>query len=154
MGINALTQIVVPPPKYCVDRLVPCRLGSSTRVRSCSSSSAARPASTDLDRATTLDRMMLDNTDDAYGFPPFRYLAPAITIGGVDYPTLREREREILTGFLAHVRAPGAGLGHLRLGGRDPAAGGSGPCSADAAPRTARGREPPEPADAGPMTAR
>ncbi|MFD0331985.1 hypothetical protein ACFQZC_36985 [Streptacidiphilus monticola] len=32
MGINALTQMLVPPPKYSVDRLVPCRLGSSTRV--------------------------------------------------------------------------------------------------------------------------
>ena len=30
MGINALTQILVPPPKFSVDRLVPARLGSST----------------------------------------------------------------------------------------------------------------------------
>ena len=27
MGINALTQMLVPPPKYTVDRLVPCRIG-------------------------------------------------------------------------------------------------------------------------------
>src|SRR5256886_12243100 len=32
MGINAMTQIVVPPPKYTVDRPVPRRLGSSKRV--------------------------------------------------------------------------------------------------------------------------
>ena len=33
MGINALTQILVPPPKYTVDRLVPCRMTSATRVQ-------------------------------------------------------------------------------------------------------------------------
>ena len=27
MGINAITQILVPPPKYSVDRLVPCQIG-------------------------------------------------------------------------------------------------------------------------------
>src|SRR3954451_5438446 len=32
MGINAITQILIPPPKYSVDRLVPARLGSSTQV--------------------------------------------------------------------------------------------------------------------------
>jgi hypothetical protein len=57
-----------------------------------------------LDFETTLERM-IDNTDDAYGFPPFRYLASAITIGGLGYQQLRQREREILGSFLSHVRA-------------------------------------------------
>ena len=48
---------------------------------------------------------MLTNTDDAYGFPPFKYFAPAVTIGGRGYRELREREEEILRGFLSHVRA-------------------------------------------------
>ena len=47
---------------------------------------------------------MLTNTDDAYGFPPFRYLAPAISIGSQDYHELRATERNILAGFLANVR--------------------------------------------------
>jgi hypothetical protein len=47
---------------------------------------------------------MIENTDDAYGFPPFRYLAPGITIDGLTYPQLREKEREILAGFLSGVR--------------------------------------------------
>jgi len=50
-----------------------------------------------------LERMIV-NTDDAYGFPPFRYFAPAITIAGQGYQQLRQREREILAGFLSHVR--------------------------------------------------
>jgi putative flippase GtrA len=103
MGINALTQMLVPPPKYSVDRLVPCRLGSNTRVEELFIIERGTPKVHDLDRGTTLERM-IENTDDAYGFPPFRYLAPAITIGGLGYTELRRREREILTGFLNNVR--------------------------------------------------
>jgi hypothetical protein len=103
MGINAITQMLVPPPKYTVDRLVPCRMGSSTRVEELFIIERGAPMISDLDRVTTLERM-IENTDDAYGFPPFRYLAPAITINGLGYQQLRQREREILAGFLSHVR--------------------------------------------------
>jgi dolichol-phosphate mannosyltransferase len=103
MGINAITQSLVPPPKYTVDRLVPCRLGSATEVRELFIIERGTPRIADLDPASTLERM-IENTDDAYGFPPFRYFAPAITIGGLGYQQLRARERAILTGFLSGVR--------------------------------------------------
>jgi glycosyltransferase involved in cell wall biosynthesis len=103
MGINAIAQILVPPPKYTVDRLVSCRMGSATKVEELFIIERGTPRIAELDRDTTL-RQMLINTDDAYGFPPFRYLAPSITIAGNGYQQLREREREILTGFLAGVR--------------------------------------------------
>jgi hypothetical protein len=47
---------------------------------------------------------LLDNTDDAYGFPPFRYFAPALVIGGEEYADLRARESEILRSALEHIR--------------------------------------------------
>src|SRR5258706_12941367 len=50
-----------------------------------------------------LDRYTI-NPDAAYGFPPFRNLAPAITIAGMDYAELRAAERQILASFLSHVR--------------------------------------------------
>ncbi|MEV0325470.1 glycosyltransferase [Micromonospora echinospora] len=103
MGINALTQLLVPPPKYSVDRLVPCRMGTSTRVEELFVIERGAPGISDLDPTETLERM-IDNTDDAYGFPPFRYLAPSITIDGQGYTQLREREREILAAFLSTVR--------------------------------------------------
>jgi hypothetical protein len=103
MGINAITQMVVPPPKYTVDRLVPCRLGCSTRVDELFILERGAPRIQVLDGGATLERMIA-NTDDAYGFPPFRYLAPAITVNGLGYAALREREREILAGFLSRVR--------------------------------------------------
>jgi hypothetical protein len=103
MGINAITQRLVPPPKYAVDRLVACKIASFTSVRQLFIIERGSPRVHDLDRAATLERL-IENTDDAYGFPPFAYLAPAIIINGLGYQELREREREILASFLSHVR--------------------------------------------------
>ncbi|MFZ0158358.1 MAG: glycosyltransferase [Kineosporiaceae bacterium] len=103
MGINAVTQIMVPPPKYSVDRLVPCRIAPSTTVKELFIIERGAPRLTELDLEDTVAQM-LTNTDDAYGFPPFKYFAPAITIGGAGYRDLREQERQILRGFLSTVR--------------------------------------------------
>ena len=103
MGINALTQMLVPPPKYSVDRLVPCQITDATRVRELFIIERGSPRLADLDQRDALSQL-LANTDDAYGFPPFRYLAPAINIGSQDYQELRAAERDILAGFLANVR--------------------------------------------------
>jgi hypothetical protein len=103
MGINAFTQIMVPPPKYTVDRLVPCYMASSTRVRELFIIERGRPRLAVLDHESALAQLIV-NTDDAYGFPPFRYLAPAISIGGQDYHQLRRAERAILASFLSHLR--------------------------------------------------
>ncbi len=45
--------------------------------------------------AFTLDRL-LENTDDAYTFPPFASFAPEVVVDGMDHATLRARELEIL----------------------------------------------------------
>ncbi|MHA6758182.1 hypothetical protein [Streptacidiphilus sp. PAMC 29251] len=103
MGINALTQIMIPPPKYTVDRLVPCRLGSSTQVQELFVIQRGAPRLADIDHADAVEQM-LANTEDAYGFPPYRYLAPAITVDGLNHDQLKAREREILEGFLSGVR--------------------------------------------------
>ncbi len=103
MGINALTQILVPPPKYSVDRLVPCQMASSAHVSELFIIQRGQPRLAQLDHKSALEQLIV-NTDDAYGFPPFRYLAPAITIGGQTYQQLRRAEREILASFLSHVR--------------------------------------------------
>jgi dolichol-phosphate mannosyltransferase len=103
MGINALTQILIPPPKYSVDRLVPCRMASACQVRELFIIERGQDRLAELDHDSAL-RQLITNTDDAYGFPPFRYLAPAIKIGGQDYHQLRAAEREILSSFLRHPR--------------------------------------------------
>ena len=76
---------------------------SATRVRELFIIERGAPRLADLDHASALTQLMA-NTDDAYGFPPFRYLAPAINIGAQDYHQLRAAERDILAGFLGNVR--------------------------------------------------
>jgi glycosyltransferase involved in cell wall biosynthesis len=103
MGINAITQYLVPPPKYTADRLVRCEFAPTVRVSELFVIERGTPRLADLDRRSAVEQM-LTNTDDAYGFPPFKYLAPSITINGAGYQELRAREREILEAFLGHVR--------------------------------------------------
>ncbi|HEX7269690.1 MAG TPA: hypothetical protein VF256_20020, partial [Streptosporangiaceae bacterium] len=93
----------IPPPKYTVDRLVPCRMASSTQVRELFIIERGAARLDDLGRDEALEQLII-NTDDAYGFPPFRYLAPAISIGGRDYQGLRLAERQILAQFLSNLR--------------------------------------------------
>jgi dolichol-phosphate mannosyltransferase len=55
---------------------------------------------------------LIENTDDAYGFPPFATFAPQIRIGARDYEALRRREVQLLRRAIAgaaiwRVRVPG-----------------------------------------------
>ena len=103
MALNATTQALVPPPKYMAHRLVRTRYLASTRVRELFVIARGAAELEELDHQTAVD-LMIENTDDAYGFPPFRSFAPAISIEGDDYGRLRERERDLLASFLAGVR--------------------------------------------------
>jgi dolichol-phosphate mannosyltransferase len=104
MSLNAFTQYVVPPPKYDVDRLVPCEHSQSVQVEELFIIERNEYALTELDPLTLLDELIA-NTDDAYGFPPFRYFAPALVVGGLGYEELRAKERNILGSALHGVRA-------------------------------------------------
>ena len=104
MSLNALTQYLVPPPKYDVDRLVPCEHTRSVRVEDLFIIERNEFAVTELESSTLLDELIA-NTDDAYGFPPFRYFAPALVVDGIGYEELRAKERNILASALSQVRA-------------------------------------------------
>jgi hypothetical protein len=103
MAINAITQIVVPPPKYNVDRLVPCRTQSSTSVRDLFLIERGPDGLSDVSPAQAVDELM-ENTADAYGFPPFQYLAPVCVLGDGDYADLQRREREVLTSAVSRMQ--------------------------------------------------
>jgi dolichol-phosphate mannosyltransferase len=103
MAINSLTQMIVPPPKYNVDRLVPCRTGASTTVRDLFLIERGADRLSDVTAAQAVDELM-ENTADAYGFPPFQYLAPVLVLGDGDYAELQRRERKVLTAAMARVQ--------------------------------------------------
>jgi dolichol-phosphate mannosyltransferase len=103
MGTNALTQIVVPPPKYDVRRLVACDILPEVRVTDLFIIERGEPGLSDIVQDQLLQEL-IENTDDAYGFPPFRYFAPALVFGEDDYVALRSKEVEILRMALKGIR--------------------------------------------------
>ncbi len=99
--INAFTQMVVPPPKYPVEALVP-GVGHVTSAKLAGIFFIEWGADADLrlpdDEA--LERLMR-NCDDAYGFPPYNAIAPSLYQShGSD---LRVRERETVAAALKGV---------------------------------------------------
>jgi glycosyltransferase involved in cell wall biosynthesis len=104
MAINSLTQMIVPPPKYNVDRLVPCRTRASTSVRDLFIIERGSDRISDIPADEVVEELMA-NTADAYGFPPFQYLAPAIVLGKDGFAELQCRERAVLAAAMANVRA-------------------------------------------------
>ncbi|WP_340682725.1 GtrA family protein [Amycolatopsis coloradensis] len=104
MATNALTQRIVPPPKYAVDRLLPCEIAAEARVTELFVIERGPYAVADMrpeDTASTL----LANTEDAYQFPPFSHFTPSIVIGEDDHRALREKERDILSAAVRGMRA-------------------------------------------------
>ncbi len=129
MGINSLTQRIVPPPKYNVDRLVDCRVVRNTRIENLFVIERGEPVLEDVPFDEAIETLVA-NTDDAYGFPPFRQMAPSIVIGDDDYAELRHKEREILVQAMSNIRVRRLGSNTfswaediaalLRTGDRDP----------------------------------
>ena len=102
MGTNAITQIMVPPPKFDVRRLVECEIVSSVQVADAFVIERGSPGLHGMTRED-VEKELIENTDDAYGFPPFRYFAPALVFGNDDYETLRAKEAAILSQALRGI---------------------------------------------------
>jgi putative flippase GtrA len=103
MGINSLTQRIVPPPKYNVDRLVECNVIRNTRIENLFVIERGEPVLADIPFDEAIETLV-ENTDDAYGFPPFRQMAPSIVIGDDDYAELRRKERQILVQAMTNIK--------------------------------------------------
>jgi dolichol-phosphate mannosyltransferase len=102
--LNAWVQLVIPPPKYHVTSLVDCEIADRARLDALVIMERGLPVV--AERATedfTVDRL-LENTDDAYTFPPFSEMAPKLVLDRLDYPTLRARERELVAAAIESAR--------------------------------------------------
>ena len=113
IAINAITQILVPPPKYMIDQLVPtARYRDTGRVRRIFIIGRGPEAEEPLAHDETMTSL-LANTEDAYGFPPFSIMERAITLRSrnlrkgkkQDISELRSLERGILEDFLRNISA-------------------------------------------------
>lgn len=103
MSMNSVVQAVIPPPKYHVTELVPCIVGTRVRMENLFVIERGTPAFTEpIPHAAAVEEL-LENTEDAYGFPPYSSLAPYLTMDGKSHEELRAREREILASALSAV---------------------------------------------------
>ena len=91
IAINAVTQILVPPPKYMIHTLVPTVTysdhGKVGRVFVIGQGAALEQQLTHAEAMATL----LANTEDAYSFPPFSIMERAITLRKRDLHKGRRR---------------------------------------------------------------
>jgi putative flippase GtrA len=113
MTINSAVQFLVPPPKHRIDDLFECAVGGRAPIRNI----VLMERGEELLEPVSLDdavEKLLENTDDAYGFPPFALFAPKIRIGDDDYAALRRKEAELLRAAISN-----AGRWHLRVRGHE-----------------------------------
>ena len=102
--MNAVVQALIPPPKYDITKLVPtAKLCTEARLAGLF---VIERAADDVSRSLADDEAietLLENCDDAYGFPPYPLIAQFLyTRGGVD---LRELEQDVVRSGLASVPA-------------------------------------------------
>jgi dolichol-phosphate mannosyltransferase len=101
--LNSWVQILVPPPKYHVTSLIECELADRARIDALVVMERGPALAERAGEDFTTERL-LENTDDAYTFPPFSEMAPKLVIDGLDYPALRTRERELLAQAVSTAR--------------------------------------------------
>jgi len=98
--VNAVVQSLVPPPKYFVQQLVPESTQTTTAKLSGMFIIERDEAQVmRLPEAEALN-ILLQNCEDAYGFPPYATLAPFLYTAQRD---LREVERAIITSALRGI---------------------------------------------------
>jgi hypothetical protein len=96
MSMNAIVQALCPPPKYAITDLVDCQIGVQTALHHLFI--IDRGESPGISTISLEDgaAALSNNTDDAYGFPPYASLIPFLKIGGLSSDDLANREQAIL----------------------------------------------------------
>ena len=98
--INALIQMIIPPPKYGIKRLIPgVDIGRGAKLRGMFVLERGEGADIDLSHEEALDTLMA-NTEDAFGFPPYAALEGFLQRSSNG--DLRPAERTIVSQGLAN----------------------------------------------------
>lgn len=113
MTINSAVQFLVPPPKHRIDDLFDCAVGGRAPIQNVVLMERGEELLESVALDVAVDRL-LENTDDAYGFPPFALFAPKIRIGDDDYAALRRKEADLLRAAISNAQR-----WHLRVEGHE-----------------------------------
>ncbi len=99
--VNTVVQLIVPPPKYAVQRLVPSvHMSDSAKLAGLLVIQRAAQGFEWLEEDDALE-ILLTNCEDAYGFPPYHLIEDFLLESSSD--DLRAVEREILAGAFEGV---------------------------------------------------
>jgi dolichol-phosphate mannosyltransferase len=101
--INMLAQMVVPPPKYFINKLVPkVKLTRKAALTGMFIIERGKEEISSIENREAME-VLLQNCEDAYGFPPYDALKEFLYIqDGVD---LREKEQDIIRQALGELPA-------------------------------------------------
>jgi glycosyltransferase involved in cell wall biosynthesis len=101
--INMVLQMLVPPPKYFVSKLIPnVKVARTTSLRRMFIIERGEPGIESIDNHEAME-VLLQNCEDAYGFPPYEDLKEFLYFrDGVD---LREQEHAIIRKALGELPA-------------------------------------------------
>jgi dolichol-phosphate mannosyltransferase len=101
--LNALVQLVVPPPKYHIERLIPSvKIAPEARLAGLVVIQRGGTGMASLDADEALE-IVMSNCEDAYGFPPYAHIEGFLQ--GSDGSSLKEVEHDIVAGALANIPA-------------------------------------------------
>jgi dolichol-phosphate mannosyltransferase len=101
--INAVVQLLIPPPKYHVERLVPgVEKVSESRLAGMVVIQRGSNETTELTPKEAFD-VLMSNCEDAFGFPPYASIAPFLH--GTNGSDLRHAERTIVAEALSELPA-------------------------------------------------
>ena len=109
MAINAITQAIVPPPKFHINDLLDVTIARSAPIKRVVFMERGESMEAPVELPAAVD-ILLRNTEDAYTFPPYSRIAPFIEVAGFDHEELVRREWSLLEQALA-----GADIRLLRL---------------------------------------
>jgi dolichol-phosphate mannosyltransferase len=92
--INMITQMLIPPPKYFVNKLVPkVKVASKANLSRMFIIERGEEGIRPIENSEAME-VLLQNCEDAYGFPPYENLKEFLYMNGdLD---LREKEQEII----------------------------------------------------------
>ncbi len=100
---NAIGQIIVKPPKFRIENLLKSvNIKRSTKVESLYFLERQGDGCIILDTGSSLSTA-LENSDDAFLFPPYKDLLGYITIKGLSAYALLSEEKRLLGNFLSEI---------------------------------------------------